>query len=90
MNILECRNLNKAYKKGVNVLQDFNVTIPSGRIVGLLGPNGCGKSTLIKTVAGLLVPTSGEVLVDGKEVNEDTKAIVSFMQTLMKKKHTGF
>ncbi len=79
MSVLECRNLTKAYKKGFNVLNNMNITVPKGRIVGLLGPNGCGKSTLIKLVAGLLQPNSGEILIDGKKVGEETKALVSYL-----------
>lgn len=79
MSILECRNLTKAYKRGNNVLDSLNISVPQGRIVGLLGPNGCGKSTLIKIVAGLLQPNSGDVLIDGKPVGEETKALVSYL-----------
>lgn len=79
MSVLECRNLCKAYKKGINVLDNLNLEIPSGRIVGLLGPNGCGKSTLIKTVAGVLQATSGEVSVCGRPVGEESKALVSYL-----------
>ena len=79
MSILECRNLCKAYKKGINVLSNMNIEIPEGRIVGLLGPNGCGKSTLIKIIAGLLQANSGEVLIDGQPVGEKSKALVSYL-----------
>jgi len=79
MSILECRNLYKSYKKGLYVLNGMNLEIPEGKIIGLLGPNGCGKSTLIKTVAGLLLPTAGEVLVDGIPVGENTKALISYL-----------
>lgn len=79
MSILECKNLRKAYKKGVYVLDGLNLSIPKGKIVGLLGPNGCGKSTLIKIIAGLLQKNEGEVLVDGMEISENTKAIVSYL-----------
>lgn len=79
MSVLECRNLTKAYKRGWNVLDNLNLSIPEGKIIGLLGPNGCGKSTLIKLIAGLLVPNKGEILVDGKLVGEETKAIVSYL-----------
>ncbi|MBE6798490.1 MAG: ABC transporter ATP-binding protein [Ruminococcaceae bacterium] len=79
MNILECRNLTKSYKKHKPVLQNLNITIPAGRIVGLLGPNGCGKSTLIKLVSGLLQPDSGEILVAGEPVGEKSKALVSYL-----------
>lgn len=79
MNILECKNLTKAYQKGRPVLQNLNIEIPAGRIVGLLGPNGCGKSTLIKLISGLLQPNSGEILVDGNPVGEKSKALVSYL-----------
>ncbi len=79
MNILECKNLVKSYKKNHPVLENLNLTIPSGKIVGLLGPNGCGKSTLIKLVSGLLQADSGEILVDGKSLSEKTNAIISYL-----------
>ncbi len=79
MNILECKNLNKAYKKNVFVLRDFNLEIPAGKIIGLLGPNGCGKSTLIKLIAGLLQPTNGEILVGGYPIGEQSKALISYL-----------
>ena len=79
MNILECTNLTKAYNKYLPVLKDLNLTIPAGRIVGLLGPNGCGKSTLIKLIAGLLQPNAGQILVDGHEVGEESKALISYL-----------
>ena len=79
MSILECRELTKAYRKGFNILNSMNLSVPKGRIVGLLGPNGCGKSTLIKLVAGLLQPNAGEMLIDGKRVGEETKAMVSYL-----------
>ena len=51
-NVLECRNLTKSYKKGIPVLWNLNLDIPKGKIIGLLGPNGCGKSTFIKLYPG--------------------------------------
>ena len=79
MNILECKNLTKEYKKNIPVLYNFNLEIEKGKIVGLLGPNGCGKSTLIKLISGLLQPNSGEVLVDGVPVGEKSKALISYL-----------
>ncbi|MBQ1988524.1 MAG: ATP-binding cassette domain-containing protein, partial [Clostridia bacterium] len=79
MNILECRNLTKSYKRNFPVLRDLNITIPKGKIVGLLGPNGCGKSTLIKLISGILQSDSGEILVDGLPVGEQTKALISYL-----------
>ena len=79
MNILECRNLSKSYKKFYPVLNNFNIDIPSGKIIGLLGPNGCGKSTLMKLICGLLQPDSGEITIGGFPVGEDSKALISYL-----------
>lgn len=76
--ILECRALTKSYGS-VQALSNFTVSLPAGRIIGLLGPNGSGKTTLIKMAAGLLTPTYGELLIDGQPVGEDTKGIVSYL-----------
>jgi iron complex transport system ATP-binding protein len=53
---------------GVEVLSDVSLTVESGESLALVGPNGVGKSTLLKTVGGLLRPTAGRVLVDGHDV----------------------
>lgn len=79
MNILECKHLSKSYKKYTLVLEDFNIEIPAGKIVGLLGPNGCGKSTLMKLISGLLQPDNGEILVAGNPVGEKSKALISYL-----------
>ncbi len=79
MNVLEINNLTKSYKKNIPVLDRLTLSIPAGKIVGLLGPNGCGKSTLIKLVSGLLQPDSGEILVDGKKVGDQSKAVISYL-----------
>lgn len=79
MTILESVNLTKSYD-GVNkVLDNFNIKFESGRIIGLLGPNGCGKSTFIKLVSGLLVPDSGQILIDGKPAGELTNSLISYL-----------
>ena len=79
MNILECRNLTKSYKRGKPVLENLNLQLPAGRIIGLLGPNGCGKSTLIKLVSGLLQPDSGEILVGGHPIGAESNALISYL-----------
>ena len=79
MNVLECTNINKSYKKNKPVLTNLNIAIPEGRIVGLLGPNGCGKSTLIKMIAGILQPNSGEITVAGNPVGEKSCALISYL-----------
>jgi len=77
-NILEARNLTKVYTREA-ALDNISMTIPGGKIIGLLGPNGSGKTTLIKLIAGLLVPTSGELYIDGHVPGEKTKAVVSYL-----------
>ena len=77
--VLVCSDINKSYKKGVPVLTNFNCTVPSGKIVGLLGPNGCGKSTLMKLICGILVPDSGDIYVCGQKRSEMTNALVSYL-----------
>lgn len=79
MSVLECKGIRKSYKKGKLVLDGFNLTIEGGRIVGLLGPNGCGKSTLMKLISGLLTPNDGEILVCGEEIGDRSKALISFL-----------
>lgn len=79
MNILECRDLTKSYKKNFPVLYNLNINIPAGKIIGLLGPNGCGKSTLMKLIAGLLQADSGEITVAGNPVGEKSKALISYL-----------
>ncbi len=79
MNVLEIRSLSKSYKRNFPVLDRLNLDIPAGKIIGLLGPNGCGKSTLIKLISGLLQPDSGEILVGGHPVGEKSKALISYL-----------
>ncbi|MBQ7936863.1 MAG: ABC transporter ATP-binding protein [Clostridia bacterium] len=78
MAILECRGLFKSYGSK-RVLDNMNVSVPAGKIIGLLGPNGCGKSTLIKMICGLLVPDSGEILVDGIPAGAETNSLISYL-----------
>ena len=65
--ILSIRGLRKTYGTGVDALKSVDLDINRGEIFALLGPNGAGKTTLINIVCGIVTPSSGEVLVDGKE-----------------------
>ncbi len=75
--VLSCRDLSKHY--AFPVLSHLNLDLPSGRIIGLLGPNGCGKSTLMKLISGLLVPNGGEICICGEPRSERTNAYVSYL-----------
>lgn len=77
--LVEIHNLTKSYDKRKEALHDLTLTLPRGRIVGLLGPNGSGKTTLIKLLNGLLVPDGGEILIDGEKPGPSTKAKVSYL-----------
>ena len=77
--ILECRALTKSYNHMQYALDHLNLTLDSGQIIGLLGPNGSGKSTLIKLINDVLVPTSGEVLINGNTPGVETKKIISYL-----------
>ena len=66
--VIEIRNLHYAYGESV-VLDNVSFTITSGEYIGIIGPNGGGKTTLLKLMVGLSQPTSGEVLLNGKSVN---------------------
>ncbi len=77
-NILECRELSKNYGTK-HALTKFNLTLDSGKILGLLGPNGSGKTTFIKLVAGLLQESGGQVLIDGQLPGVHTKNAVSYL-----------
>ena len=78
MELLECRDLCKSFGSK-KILNNINLSIPRGKIVGLLGKNGMGKSTLIKLVNDLLTPTSGEVLINGKHPGVESKRIISYL-----------
>ena len=65
------RGLDKSFN-GAVLYDNFNLDIPKGKIVSIFGPNGCGKSTLINMVSGLMPIDSGEVLFDGKTLDKTT------------------
>lgn len=65
---LQINKLSVAYAEQP-ILKNINLNIPNGKITALIGANGCGKSTLMKTIARVLSPTQGEILLDGKSVH---------------------
>ncbi len=76
--LVKISNVVKGYGKK-KVFEDLNLTIEGGKIIGLLGPNGSGKTTIIKMLAGLLTTDEGEILIDGYKVGPETKAVVSYL-----------
>ncbi len=78
MSLLECKHLYKSYGEK-EVLKDINLTLQKGKIIGLLGRNGTGKSTLIKLINDLLTPTKGEILINGEKVGVESKKIISYL-----------
>lgn len=74
---MEVIDLNYSYSKNIKVLHDINLDISEPGLYCILGPNGVGKSTLIKCMNKLLEPTSGQVLIDGKDVKDMTLKEVS-------------
>ena len=79
-NVLQIVGLTKHYGNvNAPALNNLQVSLPAGRIVGLLGPNGSGKTTLLKLIAGLLTANSGQILVCGVPVGPETKSLVSYL-----------
>ncbi len=78
MELVKCNNLCKNFDNKI-ILKDVNLSIQKGRIVGLLGKNGMGKTTLIKLINDLLTPTSGEVLINGETPNVNSKRVISYL-----------
>ena len=74
--------MQRIYKKGIAAewhSWGVDLSLPRGRIIGLLGPNGSGKTTLIKLACGLLQPSAGEILINGKQPGVETKKVVSYL-----------
>lgn len=67
---VETRHLSRQFGK-VQAVQDLNLSIPKGSLFGLIGPNGAGKTTTLRMLAGLLAPSSGEILIAGELVRKD-------------------
>ena len=90
MNAIEVRNLRREFaaraglfgpRKRVVAVDDVTLSVPAGSVLGIVGESGCGKSTLARLILGLLAPTSGEALVEGRRRSElDRKARARLIQ----------
>lgn len=79
--IIEFQNVTKNYP-GQEALRNISLTLPQGKIIGLVGPNGSGKSTLLKLTAGLVQPSQGSVIVNGQQANRRIAAQVAYLSEL--------
>ncbi|MGY0399076.1 MAG: ABC transporter ATP-binding protein [Ostreibacterium sp.] len=70
MSTLEIKHIVKTYPNGKEAIRDANVKIESGEFIVFVGPSGCGKSTLLRMIAGLESTTDGDILLEGKRINE--------------------
>ena len=78
MACIEFINVNKRFGENI-ILKNINLKLEGGKIIGLLGKNGMGKSTLIKLINDLLIPSEGEVLINGNKPSIDSKKIISYL-----------
>jgi cobalt/nickel transport system ATP-binding protein len=82
MNIIETRDITYNYPDGTKALDKVNFKAEDGKIIALLGPNGAGKSTLFLHFNGILRPTSGSVVVNGKEIKYNKKDLMQVRQNI--------
>ena len=78
--MLEVKQVSKSFGSK-SALRDFSCTLEPGEIYGLLGANGSGKTTLMKLIANLILPDSGQILLDGQEVNYRSREHIAYMST---------
>jgi ABC-2 type transport system ATP-binding protein len=90
---IECTNLRKTYDGKVEAVRGINLRIEAGECFGLLGPNGAGKTTTIEILEGLLAPTSGDILIFGRNWSDDPRQLrewigISLQETRLTEKLT--
>jgi len=81
--IVEVHNLGMKYQSlngEINALENINLSVKEGEFISIVGPSGCGKSTLLSLISGLIAPTSGKVLINGKEVLKTSRDVGYMLQ----------
>ena len=86
--VISIRQLDKTYKSGHKALKSIDLDIRRGEIFALLGPNGAGKTTLISIICGIATPSTGQVLVDGHDIQHDYRAARSLIGLVPQELHT--
>ncbi|CUQ01935.1 ABC transporter ATP-binding protein [Clostridium baratii] len=82
MNCIKTKDLNISYGN-LDIVKDLNLEIPKGKITTIIGANGCGKSTILKTLARIIKPKSGSIYINNKELNsQDSKELAKAMAVL--------
>lgn len=69
--MIEIKNVSKSYIKGAKIIDNLNLEIKDGEILGFIGPNGAGKTTVIKMITGILNIDEGDILIDGKSIQNE-------------------
>ena len=70
MELIKFENVSKCYENGIKIIDDLNFTIDSEEFITLIGKSGCGKTTMLKLINGLIKPDSGKIFISGKEINQ--------------------
>lgn len=76
-NLLEIKDLNKYYEDGYHAVRDVSLSIEPGKLVGLIGPNGCGKTTMMKCINKMHQMSSGEILIDGESIKSKNSSDIA-------------
>lgn len=79
--MIELKNVSKNYLNQV-ALDNITLTLPAGKIIGIVGENGSGKSTALKLISGLIRPSKGSVTINGEPVNRRSSKIISYLSEL--------
>ncbi|MEG0473950.1 MAG: ATP-binding cassette domain-containing protein, partial [Solibacillus sp.] len=80
--VVQLKNLSKTIK-GKRIIKDLSIDFFPGQITGLLGPNGAGKTTTIRMMTGLMHPTAGEVIIDGKSLAKNYEAAINHVGVIV-------
>ncbi|CEN78938.1 ABC transporter ATP-binding protein [Paraclostridium sordellii] len=82
MNCISTKNLNISYGN-LDIVKDLNLEIPKGKITTIIGSNGCGKSTILKTIARIIKPKSGDIYVNDKNIKEQNPRDLAKMMAVL-------